>query len=172
MIRLLLDHNQQNRALSELLVLDADLPDTVASHSQIAAYFSKQVMLSVHWMILTRRFDSTPQHGSASGAGEAAFQLGDYEKARRYLEDFSREGQKSPQILHLLSIVRTASSDDPLASHLTMQERRQRLLSDFDPLSSATRPMSWPFVRRQRPGGPQGRGHEHPSETQAHEASL
>ncbi len=133
MIRFLLDHNERNRALSELLVLDADLPNTAASHTQVAELFLEVGDAQHAWNDFYQaiRVDG---HDTAAiaGAGEAAFQLGDYEKARRYLEDLAAEGQQSPHVLHLLSIVRTVSSDDPLASHLTMQERRQRLLTDFD----------------------------------------
>ncbi len=133
MIRFLLDHNARNRALSELLVLDADLPNTAASHTQVAELFLEAGDAQHAWndFYQSIRIDG---HDTAAiaGAGEAAFQLGDYEKARRYLEDLAADGKESPRVVHLLSIVRAASSDDPMASHLTVQERRQRLLTDFD----------------------------------------
>ncbi len=133
LIRFLLAHHDQDRALSELLVLDADLPDTAASHIQIGHLFlnAGEARHALNDFDQAIRLD--PKNPAAlAGAGEAAFQLANYEKARHYLEDSIAQGQKSGQDLHLLSVVRMVFSNDPLAPHLTMQARQQRLLVALD----------------------------------------
>lgn len=132
LIRFLLDHHEQNRAASELLVLDADLPETSDWHTRAAKLYLEagDAHHALNDFVQALRLD---RHNSEAlaGAGEAAIQLGDYDEARRYLESAAAEDPTSPRVLHLLSIVRRVSSDDPLASHLTVRERQQRLLRDF-----------------------------------------
>ncbi len=133
MIQFLLDHHQHNQALAELFVLDADLPDKAASHVQAAELFLEAGDARRAMDDFAQAIRLDPHNAAAlAGAGEAALRLGDYKKARRYLKRATEEGENSRQILHLLSIIRMASSDDPLAPRLTAQERQKRLVAGID----------------------------------------
>lgn len=132
MIRFLLDHHEQNLADAELLVFDADLPETSDWHTRVGELFLEagDAHHALNDFIQAIRLN---RHSAAAlaGAGEAAIRLGDYDEARRYLESAAAEDPNSPRVLHLLSILRKVSSDDPLATHLTPQERQKRLVTDF-----------------------------------------
>ncbi len=132
MIRFLLDRGDKNGALSELLIMDADLPATADSHLRTAELYLEagDAQRALNDFSRALRLD---RHNAAalSGAARAAFQLGDYGKARRYLENPDTHTRKTPSLEHLLKVVRTISSGDPLAAHLSMQTRQQRLREDI-----------------------------------------
>ena len=133
LIHLLIDHHDENRALSELLILDSELPDDSNAHVQAAKLFLKvdDARHALDDFDEAVRLD--PHNADAlAGAGEAAFQLGDYRKARHYLDEAVAQGERSAQTLHLLSLVRMVTSYDPLGPGLSPKERQQRLLSGLD----------------------------------------
>lgn len=132
LIRLLIAHQQRDRALSELLILDGDLPQTATAHNDAAELFlqtgdvrhalndfSEAMKLDVH------------DASALAGAGEASFQLGDYLKARRYLEAAVLQSPESQNAKQLLSLVRTVLSLDPEAPNISLKERQQRLLTIY-----------------------------------------
>ncbi len=133
LIYFLIDHHDENRALSELLVLDSDLPDTADAHVQVAKLFLKadDARHALNDFVEALRLD--PHDADAlSGAGEAEFRLGDYRRARHYLEEAATQGQTSAETAQLLSLVRMVTSYDPLATGLTTKERQRRLSASLD----------------------------------------
>jgi hypothetical protein len=65
------------------------------------------------------------------GAGQAAFVLGNYDAAFRYLESAIAIGGDSGDITDLLEVTKLVLSQDPLASRLAMAERIRRLETDL-----------------------------------------
>lgn len=129
LIRFLLTHNQTNRAVSELAAVSTDLPDDETVHVQVAELLaqagdSRQAL---------GRFQSAlrlaPDSGPAlAGAGLAAFQLGDYLLARKYLRG------APPNIGHVsetAALVELILANDPLARRIGAASRARRLTANF-----------------------------------------
>ncbi len=132
LIAFLLAHHEHNMALSELLILESDLPESAAAHEQVAQLFLQAGDL--HYALknyaLAAQFDPTDVSALA-GAGEAAFRLGDYAKAYQCLEAALGLDPNSETTRKLLSVTEMVLAGDPLAPHLTKEERQRRLLLNF-----------------------------------------
>ena len=124
-IEFLLNHGERDRALSELLVLEASLPDD--GPSQLAA--GKMLLAAGdarraadHFARVLRLVPN--DQVALAGAGEAAFELNDYAGARRYLNALEEETDRTRQLRTLTDLV---VGNDPLGPRLPMSERRRRL---------------------------------------------
>ena len=127
LITLLLAHDEKSRALSEILALSANLPDTAVAHVETARLFvasgDPRHALDQFAQALARN----PRDGSAlAGAGEAAFALGDYPRARRYLSDAPRDLARVVELRELTDLVLT---NDPMAPRIPADERTRRLFA-------------------------------------------
>ncbi len=125
LIRFLLSHHQQDRALSELLVLSASLPETdAAAHLEAGRLFldagDERRALAQYTFVLRDRHDAA----AAAGAAEAAFRLGDYRQARRLLAMATTD---SPAIRELRTLTDLVLTGDPLGPGLSRLERSSRL---------------------------------------------
>ena len=127
--RLLLHHREPSRALAELMAVSSDLPDNLASHLEVAALFA-EAGDGVHSLNeYEHALRAAPGDGRAlAGAGQAAFQLGDYVRARGYLRQVAPDVDDTA---HTLSVVDFVLSNDPLAAHIGTMERRRRLQADL-----------------------------------------
>ena len=128
LIRLLLGHDEKSRALSEVLLLSANLPDTPAAHVEAGHLFldAGDARHALEQFSEALAFD--PQDGPAlAGAGESAFALGDYPRARRYLAAAPRGLDRVVELQALADLVLT---NDPMAPRLSVEERTRRLLVD------------------------------------------
>ncbi len=74
---------------------------------------------------------NSKQPGAWSGAGEAAFQLGDYLAARRYLQRAVEENPKDTEAAEKLEISRLAVEFDPFERRLSERERSLRAIAAF-----------------------------------------
>ena len=132
LIRLLLQRRQFNLASSELLILEARIPNTAPAHVEVAKMFLEAGDLQ-HALNNYSEAVQLDSHNveALTGAGETSFRLGNYPKAVQYLnaaQELAPESQKTSQLLPLAEAV---LAEDPLAPHLTAEERRSRLLADF-----------------------------------------
>ena len=132
LIRLLIAHQQRDRALSELLILDGDLPQTAEAHDKTGALFL-QIGDAQHALNDFSEAIKVDNHNAPAlaGAGEAIFDLGDYVKARRYLEAALIQSPESEHAKQLLSTVKTVLSTDPLTPNISLKEQQERLLKIF-----------------------------------------
>jgi Flp pilus assembly protein TadD len=129
LIRFLLTNGQGGRALSELLAVSTDLPDDSALRLEVAQLFARAGDNSHALEQFQRILRSTPQDGEAlAGAGQAAFRLGDYPAAVRYLRSAPAD---DAAVRDMLNVVDLVVSNDPLATRIGSAERRRRLLADF-----------------------------------------
>jgi tetratricopeptide (TPR) repeat protein len=128
LIQLLLDHNEKSRALSEILLLRANVPNTPAGHVETARLFGAVGDPGHALEQFGQALALDPQDGPAlAGAGESAFALGDYPRARRYLAAAPRDAEGVVELRALTDLVLT---NDPMAPRLSAEERTRRLLTD------------------------------------------
>ena len=125
LIEFLLSQQEQARALAELLVLATNLPDDAAVRARVGrmSLAAGDPRLALDHFMVAIRLDVGHQDALA-GAGEAAFELGDYAGARRYLNRVSPE---TPRVRELRAVTQLVITANPLAPRLTANERRQRL---------------------------------------------
>ena len=84
LIHLLLAHNEKSRALAELLLLSANLPDTAASHAEAGQLFLDAGDPHRALDQFARALVLDPSNALAlAGAGESAFAEADYTRAHR-----------------------------------------------------------------------------------------
>lgn len=101
LVRFLLDHGDQRDAVSELLVLDADLPHTPEAHVQAGELFLRagDAQHALSDFVEAIRLDPGNAAGR-SGAAKAASQLGQYEQARHFLENPASSIRHSPDTFY------------------------------------------------------------------------
>jgi tetratricopeptide (TPR) repeat protein len=129
LVRFLLSHDQASRALSELLALGADLPDDEGLHVQVAQLFA-QAGDSRHALDqFQAALRLAPGSGPAlAGAGLAAFQLGEYPRARKYLRSAPPGAE---HVRETGALVERILANDPLASRIGAAARARRLMANF-----------------------------------------
>lgn len=129
LIEFLLAREERARALSELLLLAANLPDDAAVQAHVGQMFlaAGNGRLALDHFVRALRLDAT-NTGALAGAGEAAFELGDYGRALRYLKGAPRGTPRATELRHVAELV---LSNDPLAPRLSAAERRRRLVLAF-----------------------------------------
>jgi tetratricopeptide (TPR) repeat protein len=129
LIRFLLVHQQRDTALSELLILDADLPRSAVAHVDTARLFLQagdaQHALKNYDAAIELDKDNVD---ALTEAGETVFRLGDYPRAEVYLRAAVKLNPNIEKTRRLLSVTAMVLSGDPLAPHLTKQEEHERLL--------------------------------------------
>ncbi len=129
LIHFLLTHDQVSRALSELLALSTDLPDDVPRHLEVARLFAQAGDHGHALEQFQRALRLAPENGDAlAGAGQTAFQLGEYALARQFLR---RAPAGADDVQHTRDVVDLMLSRDPLATRIGSTERRRRLMVNF-----------------------------------------
>ena len=129
LVRMLIDHHEDSRALSELLVLSANLPDEPAAQIEAGRLFLDVGDPGRALDRFTRALSLDPKNGDATaGAGEAAFALADYARARDYLADAPADNAR---VAELRTIVDLVLSSDPLAARISSAARQRRVIAMF-----------------------------------------
>jgi tetratricopeptide (TPR) repeat protein len=133
LIHLLIAHDEKSRALAELLLLSANLPDTAPAQVEagqllLAAGDSRRALDRFSRALV---LDPGNAHALA-GAGESAFANADYARARRYLAEAPLDAPRMSELRELTDLV---LANDPMAAHLSADERSRRLLIDVEQAS-------------------------------------
>jgi tetratricopeptide (TPR) repeat protein len=135
LIRFLLSTRQSSRAESELVALSSDLPNTLALRLQVGDLFlsvgDRQRALDQFEQALGL---ARQNRGALAGAGRAAFAIGDYEKAQRYLRDLP---DPSSDLRDMRVVAELVLAGDPLATRIGSSARRHRLTEALSHLSQA-----------------------------------
>jgi tetratricopeptide (TPR) repeat protein len=132
LIQFLLNQSAPDKAESELMALATALPPDPVSHLQAAQLFAQAQdsagALAQYEEVL--RLD--PANSAAlAGAGEAAYNSGNYTTAQRYLRaavDAHPEDAHSRQFLATTDVVLNVN---PFQSHISDAERNRRITADF-----------------------------------------
>ena len=158
-IQFLLSHGDRDRALSELLALEASLGEDEGSQFEVARMLLQAGDPTRALAHFERVLQASPGDQLAlAGAGEASFERGDYARAQRYLHAVTPGTDRMKELRTLTDLV---IAGDPLAPRLPAGERSRRLV---DALSQYDRAAGWlshtqssaSFERRSRPR-PRGR---------------
>jgi tetratricopeptide (TPR) repeat protein len=129
LIRFLLDNRQRRAAQSELLALSADLPEEAAPHTETGELFARAGDDRHALDQFQRALRIAPDDASAlAGAGQAAFALGDYVQARKYLAFAPGNAQG---VAATREIVEEILLRDPLAGRMPNTQRERRLRANL-----------------------------------------
>lgn len=129
LIRFLLAHDDRQRATAELIAARAMPPDSAAAHLELATLFVRADDPSAALEEFRRTLDLDPGNDAArAGAGEAAFALGDYATARRFLRTVTTLTAPAREKAEIATLV---LGRDPLEPRLGAAERRRRLAADL-----------------------------------------
>jgi tetratricopeptide (TPR) repeat protein len=128
LVRYLLAHDQRARALSELLILTGNLPDELAPHLEAGTLLQEagDSGRALDQFQRALQLDSTSR-SALVGAGEAAFELGDYAAARRFFD--GANPAPSARLNQLREVADLVLERDPLRPGLPLRDRRQRWVS-------------------------------------------
>ncbi|MGE0450456.1 MAG: tetratricopeptide repeat protein [Vicinamibacterales bacterium] len=125
LVSVLLAEGERARALAQTIVLASDLPPDPSWQLRVARLFldagSARRAFDAFSAVLVK---NPNQPDALAGAGEAAFALGDYSRARRYLSALESPTQSQAQLRTVADLVLTV---DPLAVRLSGAERNRRL---------------------------------------------
>ena len=125
LIDLLLAHGQRSRALSEILVLAATLPDEPEDYVRAGRLFLAAGDPQHAAEEFTAALKQAPkQYEAIAGAAEAAFENGNYAAALSWLDSAASPTARQQEIQ---TIARMVLAGDPLSARLTLGERRRRL---------------------------------------------
>jgi tetratricopeptide (TPR) repeat protein len=132
-VRFLLAHQQYDLASSELLILQARTPESASAHIEVAKLFveADDQQHALQEFTAALRVDGNNVE-ALTGAGETAFEVGDYTRAEQYLKAALPANPDSQKTRQLLTLTEMVQSQDPLLPHHTAVERRTRLLAGLD----------------------------------------
>jgi tetratricopeptide (TPR) repeat protein len=111
LIEFLLTHEERARALSELLLLAANLPEDAAVQAHVGRMFlaAGNPRLALDHFVAAVHLDSS--NGEAlAGAGEAAFELGDCARALRYLTGAAPDNARAMELRDATQLVLSQGS--------------------------------------------------------------
>jgi tetratricopeptide (TPR) repeat protein len=130
LIEFLISQNAQQQALAETIALAAHLPSTTADRLQLAELFFRVDDFASAWENYSWVARREPHNQSALlGAGEAAFELGNYAQAKRYLSAVSQRNSKAEKTLQTATLI---LDKDPLGQRITEGERLRRVGKDLN----------------------------------------
>ena len=132
LIRVLLEHQERSLAISELLILESELPVTSSFRVETAEAFVEAGDLQHAFKdyVEAVRLDSHNLK-ALKGAAETSFEVGDYTKAIHYSRAFLELDPQDRDSRHRLSLAELILAEDPLSPHLATNEQQRRLLLDF-----------------------------------------
>jgi tetratricopeptide (TPR) repeat protein len=133
LVEVLLRLNARPQAQAELIALSANLPPNSELFLHAADLFA-QAQDYEHALAVYRKVLHLDRlnPSAASGAGEAAFKLGRYRTAARYLELAARANPQDAQIAQMLQISNLILEQDPFTRGISMDERNRRIRAVFD----------------------------------------
>jgi tetratricopeptide (TPR) repeat protein len=126
LVDFLVAREERERALSQLLVLDANLPADQDVQVRVGRLFLSAGDPRQALDRFVSALDTDPDDGAAlAGAGESAFELADYVAASRYLNAAPEDDRIVAELREISELV---LASDPLEPRLRVSERSRRLL--------------------------------------------
>jgi len=145
LIEYLLKINSTTQAQSELIALEANLGDDPAQQLRVADLFLRardyQNALSAYLLCL-----KGDRHNQAAiaGAGLAAFDLGRYSEAERYLQEAVAAAPSDTQSADRLKTAQLVLRMDPFRRQISAAERDRTVISAFEAAGERTKPCATP----------------------------
>jgi tetratricopeptide (TPR) repeat protein len=132
LIEYLLKKNARAQADSELIALAAALPRDSAQHLNAAQLFMQaqdyaQALDQYEYVL---HLEPNNQIAMA-GAGEAAYRLGNYALAQRFLRNAVNANPRDDNSRRLLEMADLVLHSDPFQRHISDAERNRRIAADF-----------------------------------------
>lgn len=128
LIEFLLQKNARVEAQPELMALAAALPSDPELHLQAARLFEQDQdyndALSQYEQVLRRDRENTQ---AVAGAGEAAFHMGKYRTAERYLRMAANANPRDANARRLLDLSSLVLETDPFVRRISDAERNRRI---------------------------------------------
>jgi tetratricopeptide (TPR) repeat protein len=129
----LLDQHQAARALPELIAAVADIPDDLPMQLKVAGLLRRAGDSRRALDVYRTALQEAPGNPEAlAGAGGAAFALGQYAVALRYLND----APDNPTVREERSLATLVLARDPLAARLGASERRRRDATNLETITT------------------------------------
>ncbi len=132
LVDFLLQHDQRMEAQAELIASVATLPPDPALHLHIADRFFRagdfHDALAQYRQVVRLDRRNADAH---LGAGRAAFDLGQYRSAQRYLQTAIDLGTQEPMAVDMLKTATLVLQSDPSRPDLPAAERRRRIGAAF-----------------------------------------
>src|SRR5258708_5623915 len=132
LIQFLLSKGAPANAESELLALAASLPPDPAAHLQAAQLVMQAQDYSSALTQFREVLHLDPSNASAlAGAGEAAYNSGNYTAAQHYLQEASNLNSQDANARQLLATTDLVLRNNPFRSHISDAERNRRIIAAF-----------------------------------------
>ncbi|MGE5323888.1 MAG: tetratricopeptide repeat protein [Actinomycetota bacterium] len=132
LVKFLLDRKAFNQAESELIAVGRSIPEDPTLQMQIGDLFMRVPDYQRALALYQQALKSQPHsHGALARAGRAAFELGQYRLADRYLAGAVSAAPNDIESLDLLRMARTIPKMDPY-NFLSSAKRDRMVLSDFN----------------------------------------
>jgi tetratricopeptide (TPR) repeat protein len=129
----LLSRGERTQAESELIALETELPPDAALRARVGSMFLQvqdyRRALQEFQTVLKLK-PNLP--GARAGAGEAAYELGNYMEAHRYLERAVSQNPKDLRAAQQLEISKLILSLDPFQPRISQRERTRRTVAAFN----------------------------------------
>ncbi len=133
LVDFLLQQNAKTQAESELIALQANLPPDPALRIRIGNLFLK-TQDSEQALAEFRSALNVDRHNTAAlaGAGRAAFELGRYNVAERYLASVVATNTSDSDSANLLKTARLVLQLDPTRRHISVAKRNRIVITAFN----------------------------------------
>lgn len=132
LIELLLNHKAPAQAQSELIALEANVGDDPAQQEQIGSLFLRAQDYEHALNAFVIALKSERHNPTAlAGAGEAAFQLGRYPLAQRYLQAALAANPNDKQSAQALKTTEMVVEMDPFRRQISTAERNRSVVQVF-----------------------------------------
>lgn len=128
LIQFLLKQNASDKAESELMALATSLPQGSSAHLEAAQLFARGRDYSGALGQYEEVLHGDPGNVAAlAGAGQAAYQSGNYASAQHYLQEAVRANPQDADSRELLATTEEVLRANPFQSHISDAERNRRI---------------------------------------------
>jgi tetratricopeptide (TPR) repeat protein len=155
LIEYLLSINAKTQAQAELIALAENLGDDPAMHARVGDLFV-QAQDYEHALAVYRQSLKLDRHNQVAlaGAGRAAFELGRYDIAQRYLEAAVATNSNDTQSAELLKTAELVLRTDPFRRQIPVDQRHRIVIQAFN--AAGERLKACPVVDSSANAGPPG----------------
>jgi len=132
LVNFLIANSDITQAQAELIAMQAGLPADPKLHMQVANLFMRLPDYE-HALAEFREARQLDRHSAeaAAGAGIAAFNLGRFRTAVRFLDTAVKSGDRDPNIRGMLETALLVLGSNPQAHGISLQERVARVQKNF-----------------------------------------